>query len=223
MEGFEKIKGKNLAEWEKEETGSMTETSVEEESRIDENNLEAGTQEQTVAVDPSEEAPQVKNAMDEPVGRHYIIDSDITVSEIRSFMLGHTYRQPSTWIIMLIALVVPAVYIYQNSANLPMAILVAAIVFVVYPTTIVLKARGQKKTNPTFQQIFHYMLDEVGCHLQLADQAIDVEWRYFNRMMLTGNILVIYTGKNNGYIIPLKDMGDKKDEIIAFLKEKINK
>lgn len=196
MEGFDKIKNKNLADWEKDQKA------------------EAAVEETT---------PEVKETIDAPVGRNYVIDTEIEVPELRSFLMGHAYHQPTTWFIMILAIVFPSYYVFKNNANIGMAVIIAAVIFIIYPLTLIRKAKIIKNSNKTFQEIFHYMLDEVGFHLQLSDQAIDVEWKYFRKLMITKNAVVVYTGKSNGYIIPMKDMGDKKEEIIAFLQEKIKK
>ncbi|MDO4975914.1 MAG: hypothetical protein Q4E53_01515 [Eubacteriales bacterium] len=173
-----------------------------------------------LAVDPT--VPQVTEKIADPVGRNYEIISEITVKEIRDFLLGHAYHQITTYAILLMGIAY-GVFMYFQYKNpiVPVAVIVFVLLF--YPLILMGRAKKIKNTNKTFSETFHYMLDEKGCHLQLSHEAIDVEWKYFQKMMNVGSAVVVYTNKNNGYIIPVKDMGDKKEEIIAFLQEKIGR
>lgn len=170
----------------------------------------------------TDKTPQVTDKMADPVGRNYKIDANITVKEIQDFLLGHAYHQPLTYLLVL-AGIAYGVFMYFQMKNVVVSILIIGLVIIFYPITLISRARKVKNRNKTFSETFHYMFDEVGCHLQLSHEAIDIEWKYFHNILKTGSVVIIYTNKINGYIVPVKDMGDKKEEIIAFLTEKIKK
>ena len=156
------------------------------------------------------------------MGRHYVIDAKITESELRSFRLNHEYRRPLIILVNLAAIffVLYAAFTKTQGKNFGMTIGIACFLIIYYPLIIIFRTRTLMKTSKVFQQTFHYLLDEEGLHLKLEKEAVDVEWKYIRKLMILKSSVVVYTGKHNAWIIPTKDMGDQKEEIIAFLKEK---
>lgn len=167
-----------------------------------------------------EQGPQVTEKMADPVGRHYNVDAEIDRSELRSFLMGHAFRQPMSYLLMLMG-VAFGVYTGITQHNPFFGIVISAVILIGYPITIANKAGKIKAKNKTFSETFHYMFDEKGCHLQLSREAIDVEWKYFKKIMVTSKVAVIYTSAANGYIVPIQAMGAQKEEILSFLREKI--
>ena len=217
MEGFDKIRNVNLAD-------------LDEEHRLSDEiggNDPSGQGPDGTGRDKDPEIveesdPRAKTKIKDPVGKYYLIDADITENELISFRLAHEYRRPSIILVNVLAI---AFIIYSglrgSMANMWIYIALAAFIIFYYPLTIVLRSRGLKKHNKVFQQIFHYMIDEAGLHLQLEGEAIDADWKYVRKIMVLKSCAVVYTGKFNAWIIPTKDMGDQKDEIIAFMKERV--
>ncbi len=212
MEGFDKIRNVNLAD-------------LDEDHRLSDQVEGAGLSGGKEPVDHGSERvkePEVKAKIDDPVGRHYVIDADITAKEILDFRLAHEYRRPSIILVNIIAVLFVIYSALRGVTGTGLILYIALAVFVIfyYPLALVIRSRGLKKNNKVFQQIFHYMLDEEGLHLQLEKEAIDVEWKYVTKMLVTKSAVIVYTGKVNAWIIPTKDMGDRKEEIIAFIREK---
>ncbi len=203
MKGFDKIKDVDL-------------------SNLDENNRLSDEVKKDEEATVETDIPQVKEKMDDPVGRYYRVDADITEGELRSFLLSHAYRQPFALLVMFFAIALPIAYAIRG-LNIYAALGIAIVILVYYPVTLVFKAKKVKKQNTTFSETFHYMFDEKGCHLQLTNEAIDVEWKYFQNVVFTKTVAIIYTSRKHGYIVPLKDMGDQEKEIKEFLTEKIKK
>lgn len=224
MEGFDKIRDLNLAELgEKKDVEEEIPEEIEEgqQESLAERNEE---EEESLESDLSEDSvPQKKEKMDDPVGKHYYVDADITETVLRKFLFGHSYRQPVSILITVMAILFPIIYIVKGSPQTPLAIMVAVVILIYYPLTIFMKAKKIKRTNKTFAERFHYMFDEKGCHLQLSEEAIDVDWKYFKKIMVLKSLVVIYTNRYNGYIVPTENMGEQKEEIIDFLREKIQK
>ena len=67
------------------------------------------------------------------------------------------------------------------------------------------------------------MLDEWGLHLEIEDDAIDVEWKKVTKMIFYKSVAVIYTGKNNAFLIPSTAMGARREEIMSFIEEMRNR
>lgn len=203
MGKLDKIKNVNLAE-------------------LDENHTLKDSLEGEKQTENTPQGPQVAEKMADPVGRHYNVDAEIDKSELRSFLLGHAFRQPMSYLLMFMG-VAFGIYTAISQKNPLFGILIAAVIVIGYPVTIANKAGKIKVKNKTFSETFHYMFDEKGCHLQLSREAIDVEWKYFKKIMVTGKVAVIYTSAANGYIVPIQAMGAQKDEILSFLREKIKR
>lgn len=220
MEGFDKIRNMNLAE-----LGDHDDDDQEMDSLIvSEDTMEEDAAEESCIIDETDEdgVPKLKKTMADPVGTYYRVDADITNEEMRNFLLGHTYRQPITYILYILAILFPIACMIKGKDVL-MALFVSVMIIVYYPLTIFMRSKKVMNTNKTFANTFHYMFDEVGCHLEVGEQAVDVEWKYFHKILALKSVVVIYTSKVNGYLIPTKDMGASQEEIVAFLKKNVGK
>ena len=216
MAGFEEISKMKLSELgEEKDTEKENDT---EETALAETTQEEEEQEEKEAASEKEAGETKKMA--EPQGRYYRIDAKITEKVMSAFMFGHNYRQPLMIIATIIGVVWPVFMVIQNNTNLWVAAVVMFLFVIALPLNTWNKARMGVRKNPVYQQTFHYMVDDWGLHLELGEDAIDVEWKRIYKTMFLKSSVVLYTGKVNAYLIPTEDMGDKKEEIISFIKEK---
>lgn len=211
MEGFDKIKNINLADLDEENT---LEDQLNPEKKKNKSREETG---------PSGKTSEGNQGERTPVGRHYVIDTEITEEELRNFRLAHEYRRPAILLVNVMAIffIIFSALSGVNGMNFKLTVGLGILIILYYPFIIVIKTKGIKNNNKVFQQVFHYMLDEEGLHLKVDKEAVDVEWKYVRKIMVLKSSVVVYTGKSNAWIIPTKDMGGQKDEIIAFLQEKV--
>ena len=241
MQSFEKISKMNLADLDgpetvkhlEEEDGNPAENTVESgyEDEVDTSgNLDSADGAETVTVADIEgtaaagtagtkAAEGEKKHMRQPEGMHYYMDAKITEKELMAFLFGHNYRQPLMLIALVIAVAWPIMVIVRNDSNMLFAIVLAAIILVVLPLTTWNRGRKAAKSNPSYQQIFHYMIDEWGLHLELGNECLDLEWNKVYKCMFLKSVTAIYTGKVNAFLIPTAAMGDKAEEIKAFIKK----
>ena len=210
MEGFDKIKNIKLADLDEENTL---------EDQLQPEKKKSNGPEETLSSEETKEADSEDRV---PVGRHYVIDAEITESELRNFRLAHEYRRPTILLVnaMAIFFIIYSALRGVNGMNMGVTIGLGILIILYYPFIIATKTKGIKNNSKVFQQVFHYVLDEEGLHLKVGTEAVDVEWKYVTKLMVLKSSLVVYTGKVNAWIIPAKDMGDQKEEIIAFVKEK---
>lgn len=211
MEGFDKIKNIKLSDLDEDNT---LEDQLQPEKKKDKTPEEA---------DLSEKSAEENQEERTPVGRHYVIDAEITEQELRNFRLAHEYRRPTILLVNAVAIffIIYSALSGVKGMNLGLTIGLGILIILYYPFIIATKTKGIKNNSKVFQQVFHYMLDEEGLHLKVDKESVDVEWKYVRKLMVLKSSLVVYTGKANAWIIPTKDMGDQKDEITAFLQEKI--
>ena len=237
MKSFEEISKMNLAELDRpdgageeeletETTGAAGDSSVRSEVEATGN---AGADDSETSEDmmaessDSEDAKQAeeleKKVMMEPQGKHYRIDADITQSALNTFLFGHTYRQPLMILVTVLAIAWPIAVIVKKQGNIAMPLICSLFILIWIPFTTYLRAKNAKKLNPIYEQPFHYMFDEWGLHLELGDDAIDVEWKKVTKMIFYKSVAVIYTGKNNAFLIPSAAMGARREEIMSFIEE----
>ena len=241
MKSFEEISKMNLAELDRpdgageeeletETTGAAGDSSVRSEVEATGNAGadDSETSEYMMAESSdSEDAKQAeeleKKVMMEPQGQHFFIDAEITQQELNTFLFGHTYRQPLMILVTILAIAWPIAVIVKGQSNIAMPVICSLFILIWIPFTTYLRAKNAKKLNPLYEKPFHYMLDEWGLHLEIEDDAIDVEWKKVTKMIFYKSVAVIYTGKNNAFLIPSAAMGARKEEIMSFIEEMRNR
>ena len=164
-----------------------------------------------------EEKPPKK--MMEPTGKHYYVDAELEEQDLVSFMLSHSYRQPLMIMVTVVGIIWPFIAWYKGQ-NMFVPIIGAACILILMPGSTYLQGKRAKKIMPIYQEVFHYMFDEWGMHLEVKGEAIDVEWKNVIKVVSLKSVLVLYTGKNNAFLVPVRAMGVRKDEITGFIKEK---
>lgn len=241
MKSFEEISKMNLAdldrpdgaeeeELETETTGAAGDSSVRSEVKATGNagadDLETSEDMMAESSDSEDAKPAEeleKKVMMEPQGKHFFIDAEITQQELNTFLFGHTYRQPLMILVTILAIAWPIAVIVKGQSNIAMPLICSLFILIWIPFTTYLRAKNAKKLNPLYEKPFHYMLDEWGLHLEIEDDAIDVEWKKVTKMIFYKSVAVIYTGKNNAFLIPSAAMGARKEEIMSFIEEMRNR
>lgn len=241
MKSFEEISKMNLAELDRpdgageeeletETTGAAGDSSVRSEVKATGNagadDLETSEDMMAESSDSEDEkqAEELeKKVMMEPQGKHFFIDAEITQQELNTFLFGHTYRQPLMILVTILAIAWPIAVIVKGQSNIAMPVICSLFILIWIPFTTYLRAKNAKKLNPLYEKPFHYMLDEWGLHLEIEDDAIDVEWKKVTKMIFYKSVAVIYTGKNNAFLIPSAAMGARKEEIMSFIEEMRNR
>ena len=206
-------------------------TAMEEDSTLDmreEESAKAGEMglEETV---PEREKPAAETQkveedkppkkMMEPTGRHYYVDAELEEKDLISFMLSHSYRQPLMILVTVIGAAWPFIAWYRGQ-GMVIPVIGAACILILMPASTYLQGKRAKKMMPIYQEVFHYMFDEWGMHLEVSGEAIDVEWKNVIKVVSLRSLLVLYTGKNNAFLVPMQAMGAREDEITGFIKEK---
>ena len=211
MKSFEEISKMNLAELDRPVGVGEEETSINMSAAVSDNEEEKQPEELE------------KKVMMEPQGKHYRIDADITQSALNTFLFGHTYRQPLMILVTVLAIAWPIAVIVKKQGNIAMPLICSLFILIWIPFTTYLRAKNARKLNPIYEQTFHYMLDEWGLHLELSENAIDVEWKKVTKIIFYKSVAVIYTGKNNAFLIPTEAMGAQRADILNFIEEMKNR
>ena len=232
MKSFEEISKMNLADLDRPDGvgEEVVETEAAEDSNTSGEEETTGTDGLETSADiladtsDNEEAKELeKKVMMEPQGKHFFIDAEINQEEVTAFLFGHTYRQPLMIIVMILAIAWPIAVIAKGQSNIAMPLICSLFILIWIPATTYLRAKNAKKLNPLYEKPFHYMLDEWGLHLEIEDDAIDVEWKKVTKIIFYKSVAVIYTGKNNAFLIPSAAMGARREEIMSFIEEMRNR
>ena len=227
MKSFEEISRMNLADLDRPDTISEETESLHKEAdgvdgeTGDTKNTEEAADSLKESVSEGGQAGEelAKKEMMEPQGQHFFVNAKISQQELNAFLFGHTYRQPLMILVTVLAIAWPLAVLIKKQGNIAMPLICSLFILIWIPFTTYLRAKNAKKLNPIYNEEFHYMFDEWGLHLELGDDAIDVEWKKVTKLIFYKSVAVIYTGKNNAFLIPSEAMGTQREEIMNFIKE----
>lgn len=227
MKSFEEISRMNLADLDRPDTISEETESLHKEAdgvdgeTGDTKNTEEAADSLKESVSEGGQAGEelAKKEMMEPQGQHFFVNAKISQQELNAFLFGHTYRQPLMILVTVLAIAWPLAVLIKKQGNIAMPLICSLFILIWIPFTTYLRAKNAKKLNPIYNEEFHYMFDEWGLHLELGDDAIDVEWKKVTKLIFYKSVAVIYTGKNNAFLIPSAAMGTQREEIMRFIGE----
>lgn len=227
MKSFEEISRMNLADLDRPDTISEETESLHKEAdgvdgeTGDTKNTEEAADSLNESVSEGGQAGEelAKKEMMEPQGQHFFVNAKISQQELNAFLFGHTYRQPLMILVTVLAIAWPLAVLIKKQGNIAMPLICSLFILIWIPFTTYLRAKNAKKLNPIYNEEFHYMFDEWGLHLELGDDAIDVEWKKVTKLIFYKSVAVIYTGKNNAFLIPSAAMGTQREEIMRFIGE----
>ena len=141
-------------------------------------------------------------------------DVKVTPGVLYDYLLSHTYRTASG----LIGTIVGVLLIMAFAMAHKPPYLIAGIVIIAYiPWTLFIKSRQQYLANASFKQPIHYLLNDEGIRISQEDSEATILWEDTYKAMSTGGSILIYTSKVNACILPKKDLGEKKNSVIAVI------
>ena len=225
MKSFEEISKMNLAELDRPVGVGEEELETETTGAAGNHSVSDAEKAGTPGADDLETSINMSAAVsdNEEEKQPYRIDADITQSALNTFLFGHTYRQPLMILVTVLAIAWPIAVIVKKQGNIAMPLICSLFILIWIPFTTYLRAKNARKLNPIYEQTFHYMLDEWGLHLELSENAIDVEWKKVTKIIFYKSVAVIYTGKNNAFLIPTEAMGAQRADILNFIEDMKNR
>lgn len=148
------------------------------------------------------------------VGRMVELDVKINASDLYDYMLMHSYNNASG----LLGSGLGAAAVIAGLMRGQFIFVLGGIVLLVYlPWTLFLKSRQQALNNPAFRQPLHYVLDEHGITISQNGDEQHQSWEDMVKAVATGRSIIVYTGKNSATIIPVRDIGDKRTDVIEII------
>lgn len=141
-------------------------------------------------------------------------DVKITTDILYDYLLQHTYsRLPG---IMGTLVGVLLLFLFQANRQ-PLILLIALVVILYLPWTLLLKAASQAKGNPAFKKPLHYRLTEEGVEVSQDGTAERMAWADMVKAISTPKSIVVYTTAVNACIFPKRDLGDGKYKAIEII------
>ena len=164
----------------------------------------------------------MQEKMAEPSGEHYAFDATIGRPELSDFVRNHMIRQPAFILIVLMGIALPIYTFFFQRANMYLSLVFFLVLSIVYPLWQYKKIAAQNLKNPVYENVFHYMVDDKGFHLEAGLRAIDLEWKEFTKLHELKSSYILYTGKKNAYVLPKKDLGSSEERIMTFVRHRLN-
>ena len=140
-------------------------------------------------------------------------DINITPGVLYDYMLSHMYRTPSG----IIGAAVGALMIIAFCMTLKPPYLIVGIVIIAYvPWTLFIRSRQQYLANPAYKKPLHFKMDDEGITVSQGESS-SVSWADVYKASSSPSSILIYTGKVNAFMLPKKDLGDKKSAVIQMI------
>lgn len=71
--------------------------------------------------------------------------------------------------------------------------------------------------NPAFKKTLHYKMSDEGVSVSDGNDAMTVEWKDMFKAYSTNQSIILATGKNNAWIFPKHDLGEKRFDVIEMI------
>ena len=146
--------------------------------------------------------------------------------DIFKFSLAYTFSGIQALLTILVLVV--AGYMIVNGATKPnmeasmfSGVLIIILFFIVNPAMLYVKAKKQAIENPAYKEPTYYTLKEDGIFVEFKKDSALIEWNRIIRLTHLMGLNILYTGRKQAFIFPDYELGDRKDEMIAFMKERI--
>lgn len=144
---------------------------------------------------------------------------NMTFPALYSYVINTNYRSMSG--ILGIILSAGSIVILVStwgilSARQKAVFILIALMFTVFnPAALALKTYRQLKLSPSYKQPLDYTFSDDGIGVSQGEQHMDLEWKNIYRLLLTKQMLAVYTNRIHAFVIPLSELGDEKGKILA--------
>ena len=93
-------------------------------------------------------------------------------------------------------------------------LIVASAFYILNPFILFIKTLRQYKFNKTYREFFNYSINNESITISQGDNTQEIEWSKITKLMMTGKMIAVYTSNYHAFIIPLKEIKDKKPAIL---------
>ncbi|MGN0151991.1 MAG: YcxB family protein [Wujia sp.] len=144
---------------------------------------------------------------------------NMTFPALYSYVINTNYRSLGGVMGVLISLVAIVLLIINWSKFTPtyrvLLLLVGLLFTVINPLMLAFKSFRQLKLSPSYKKPLEYVFADDGIHISQGELHETLKWDMICRIMMTNQMLAIYTSRLHAFVIPLSELGEDKGKILA--------
>lgn len=147
--------------------------------------------------------------------------------DLYRFNMHKTYTGLYGWvsiILAVLAFIMAAVTIGQTEVLYTILYLACGVLFLCYlPIALWRSANHVIKTNEVLSGTVHYELSEDGIRLTQGEENGELMWSEVYKLTADAKLVLIYVNRQNAYIIPREQIGDKYAELKELATKQLEK
>ena len=146
---------------------------------------------------------------------------NMTYKALLSYVLNTNYQSVAGIVslgLSFVSLIVLILYWGQLSGKSKAILLCVGLLFtVINPLLLAFRTFKQFKLSPSYKKPISYLFHDDGIDITQADQTLTLTWDRIVRLLMTNQMIAIYTNRIHAFVIPLSELGDDRSKIIASL------
>lgn len=145
-------------------------------------------------------------------------DVQMNAKKLYDYSLYHTYRSFSG----LLGTAMGALLILYFLSTGQILYLIFGIIVILYlPIALYLNAKKQMVSVQSYKEPLHFCISDEGMEVSQGEVKQLQEWEKVQKVVSTGQSIILYTGKTIATVIPREDMGDKTEEVIQTISRNV--
>lgn len=159
------------------------------------------------------------------MAREIKVSVEITAKDMFHFLMYHQYTSMTGIIYIIIGMMSLGMMFYAMFNMTALYTVVMALVFfvcIIYqPIGLYLKAAQQVKKNEAFSRPITYTFRDWDIEVRQGDSHGELPWDEITKAVVTKDMLLIYNGKVRANLLPLSQLGEDRDVVLARVQEKV--
>lgn len=145
-------------------------------------------------------------------------DVQMNAKKLYDYSLYHTYRSFSG----LLGTAMGALLILYFLSTGQILYLIFGIIVILYlPIALYLNAKKQMVSVQSYKEPLHFCISDEGMEVSQGEVKQLQEWEKVQKVVSTGQSIILYTGKTIATVIPREDMGEKTEEVIQTISRNV--
>ncbi|MBE5943709.1 MAG: YcxB family protein [Lachnospiraceae bacterium] len=136
-----------------------------------------------------------------------------------SYVINTNYRSPAGIVGLLVSIIclglLIAFWSKVGRGYKIMLLLVGLTFTVINPLMLAWQTFKQLKLSPSYRKPLNFTFTDDGITVSQEDVSQDISWDKVCRIMMTGSMIAIYTGRMHAFVIPLSQLGEDRSKIIS--------
>lgn len=141
-------------------------------------------------------------------------DVKINAGVLYDYLLYHTYTSLSGLLGTIVGVFLLLAF---TGTKYPIYLIAGVVVIGYLPFSLFLKAKQQEQFTPAFKKPLHYKMTEEGICVSQDESIEQQSWESCVKAVSTKSSIILYTSKTSASIFPRKDLGEKKEALIAMI------